>query len=94
MSTGLLVLALLICIVVPFFSDLMNIYSSIGIFTLSFSVPAIMYLMVNGTTLSSIGRAAKYIIIVVALTGCVLGVWAACTQIRDDWRVCNYKIEF
>ena len=39
-ASGLMVTCFLIAILVPFFSDLMNIYSSVGIFTLSFAIPS------------------------------------------------------
>jgi hypothetical protein len=34
------------------------------------------------------------IIIVVAIAGALLGVYAACKDIADKWSTCDYKIQF
>lgn len=72
----------------------MNIYSSIGIFTLSFLVPPALWCLRHWGALSSRRLAVDAAVMVVAVVGCVLGVYAAAVQISDDWKTCDYKIKF
>jgi hypothetical protein len=72
----------------------MNIYSSIGIFTLSFFVPPALWCLQYAASLSKLRLVADGAVMLVAVVGCVLGVYAATVQINDDWKNCDYKIRF
>ncbi len=74
--------------------DLMNIYSSVGIFTLSFLVPPGLWCLKHWGSLSSSRIAVDMLVMVAAVVGCGLGVYAAVVQIKDDWAQCDYHIEF
>lgn len=87
-----MVASIVIAIVVPFFSDLMNIYSSLGIFTLSFMVPPILWCLANWQGLSRMQFGANVLVTMLSSIGCILGIYAAAQQIDIDWKTCNYKI--
>ncbi len=93
-TTGIMAAAILIAVLVPFFSDLMNIYSSVCIFTLSFLAPPALWCLQHWGGLSGARLAADSAVMLVALVGCALGVYAAVVQIKDDWAQCDYHIEF
>lgn len=93
-SSAILVGCGLMALLVPFFSDLMNIWSSMGVFTLSFGVPPAFYLMTNRGELSTLAIAVNGIIIVLAAGGAGLGVWAAVADIVDKWQHCNFSLSF
>ncbi len=92
-STGILCGAIFIAILVPFFSDLMNIYSSIGIFSLSFAVPSLLWIFGRKYT-SQLSLAWNVLIIVLATVGAGMGCWAAVKDISHNWATCHYKIHF
>ena len=84
----------LISLLVPFFSDLMNIWSSIGIFTLSFAMPSVLYLMVYHNELSTFAIGVNAVIILAAGVGAGLGVWAAVADILEKWQHCDFSLSF
>jgi proton-coupled amino acid transporter len=84
-STSILAACGVIALLIPFFSDLMNIWSSVGIFTLSFAVPSGLYMMANRGELSRLAVFVNTAIIVLALVGGGLGVWAAIADILNKW---------
>eukprot|EP00051_Salpingoeca_urceolata_P006025 m.80099 g.80099 ORF g.80099 m.80099 type:complete len:458 (+) comp14651_c0_seq2:303-1676(+) len=88
--TGIMIAAIIISIVIPFFSSLMNIYSSIGIFSLSFAVPASLWLLERQTTVPR--RMINVGVILFSIAACGLGVWAATKDIIDQWHTCHYTI--
>ena len=104
-STCILLACSVVAMLVPFFSDLMNIWSSVGIFTLSFAVPSILYIMVNhrvslkradvsGSELSSLAISVNSLIVLVAVGGAGLGIWAAVADIVDKWSQCDFSLKF
>lgn len=105
-STSILLVCGLVALLVPFFSDLMNVWSSVGIFTLSFAVPSALYLMANHlgpkkreeeigrTELSSFAVSVNVIIIIIAVAGAGLGIWAAIADIADKWSQCDFSLKF
>ena len=72
----------------------MNIYSSVGIFTLSFFVPPALYCLANWGELSIAQWVGNGHVMAVSVAGGVLGVYAATVQIKDDWAQCHYHIQF
>ena len=93
-STSILIFCGVVALLVPFFSDLMNVWSSIGIFTLSFAVPSLLYIIDNRGDLSNFAIAVNIIIIALAIVGCCLGVWAAGADIADKWAHCDMSLKF
>ncbi|EDQ89622.1 uncharacterized protein MONBRDRAFT_25158 [Monosiga brevicollis MX1] len=83
--------AIAISLVVPFFSDLMNVYSSLGIFSLSFAVPVIFYILIE-PSLRGFNKIINYGLVLIAIVGCVMGMWAAIEDIADKWKTCHYSI--
>ncbi len=72
----------------------MNIYSSVGIFTLSFLVPPALWCLQHYGHLSGSRVVTDALVMLTALVGGGLGVYAAVIQIKDDWAQCDYHIEF
>jgi proton-coupled amino acid transporter len=93
-STSILCGCGLVALLVPFFSDLMNIWSSIGIFTLSFAVPSALYIMANLKELSDFAKLINGVVVVVAVVGGGFGVWAAVADIVDKWQHCDESLKF
>ncbi len=105
-SASILLVCGLVALLVPFFSDLMNVWSSVGIFTLSFAVPSSLYLMANylgpkkrheelgRTELSTFAVSVNGVIIVIAVAGAGLGIWAAVADIADKWSQCDFSLKF
>eukprot|EP00055_Hartaetosiga_balthica_P007129 m.24101 g.24101 ORF g.24101 m.24101 type:complete len:505 (-) comp5617_c0_seq1:1048-2562(-) len=94
-TTGVMGISFLIGSIIPFFGDLMNVYSSLGIFSLSFFIPVLFWMMVKPlTNISSKKDLWKYaingVLVALALCGCVLGIWAAIKDIIHNWKVCDY----
>ena len=85
-------ICVVITMLIPFFEDLVNVDSSIGIFTLSFSIPPIMLLMYAGRNMKLSRKMVDYIIIALSAGGVVLGVTAAIDNITVMWHTCDYKI--
>eukprot|EP00045_Choanoeca_perplexa_P019395 m.2746 g.2746 ORF g.2746 m.2746 type:complete len:469 (+) comp4000_c0_seq1:99-1505(+) len=91
-ASGVLGLAIGIGLVVPFFSDLMNVYSSIGIFSLSFAMPVLLWMMLQRNTMSDGSRLGHALLVTFAVAGCGLGVWGAVQDISNKWSECHYHI--
>eukprot|EP00730_Choanoeca_flexa_P017978 TRINITY_DN8717_c0_g1_i1.p1 TRINITY_DN8717_c0_g1~~TRINITY_DN8717_c0_g1_i1.p1 ORF type:complete len:470 (+),score=101.85 TRINITY_DN8717_c0_g1_i1:126-1535(+) len=91
-ASGVLGCAVGIGLVVPFFSDLMNVYSSIGIFSLSFAVPVLLWMLVQRNTMSPASRMLHAVLVTLAVTGCGLGVWGAVKDIMNKWSECHYHL--
>lgn len=92
LSTSLLALAVGISVVVPFFSSLMNIYASIGIFSLSFAVPVFFWMVFKSDSMRAFDQLWNALLILIAVVGCVLGCWAAIKDIVHKWKLCHYSI--
>ena len=75
-----------------FFYPLLQVYSSLGIFSLSFAVPVYLWMIYKGRRMSFAERLLHGSLILLALTGCGLGMWAAIRDIQNKWSDCDYKI--
>ena len=91
-ATSITCVCVVITMLIPFFEDLVNVDSSIGIFTLSFSIPPIMLLMYAGKSMKPARKTVDYAIIALSAAGVVLGVTAAIDNITTMWHTCDYKI--
>eukprot|EP01147_Barroeca_monosierra_P001147 gene1147-4366_t len=84
-TTAIMGIVFLIGSIIPFFSDLMNVYSSLGIFSLSFFVPVIFWTRTTAKASPKSKIAFNIFLILVAVAGCGLGVWAAIRDIIHNW---------
>jgi len=91
-ATVIMGLCIVIAVVVPFFGDLMNVYSSLGIFSLSFAVPVLLFVMVRRGEMGGPSTALHALLVLLAVVGCALGMWAAVQDIISKWKVCHYHI--
>lgn len=91
-ATFIMGLCLVIAVVVPFFGDLMNVYSSLGIFSLSFAVPVLLIMMVRRAEMGLASKTIHGVLVLAAVVGCGLGMWGAVKDIVDKWQVCDYHI--
>ena len=89
-ATAVMAIVFLIGALIPFFSDLMNVYSSVGIFSLSFFIPVTFWTLMTKATSSHLKISLNSVLVVVAIAGCALGVWAAVNDIINNWKVCHY----
>lgn len=107
MSTAVLILCILIAVLVPNFSDALDVIAGIGIYSLSFAVPVIFYLLAEPSSVDEPGDDGKApaprpwwslhahaFLVTAACVGFALAMWASFTTLTDHWRHCDYKIHF
>lgn len=82
----------MISVVVPYFTDLMDIFSAVGIFALSVWIPAMMMIMSHHGDASYALVAFNVLLVILGLAGTGLGVWAAMDDIVDKLKHC--KVHF
>jgi len=78
-------------VIVPYFSDLMDVYSAISIFALSIWVPALLMLLAKQGSLSVPLVIFNVVLIVVAMLGSALGTWAAFDDLVDKLKHCHVR---
>eukprot|EP00049_Salpingoeca_infusionum_P023107 m.10429 g.10429 ORF g.10429 m.10429 type:complete len:470 (-) comp5562_c0_seq1:3148-4557(-) len=86
-STLIMFVAGLIGSLIPFFSNLMNVYSSIGIMSLSFFVPT--YLWARTTHMRKSSYAFHMFLLVLCVGGLSLGMWGAIKSIIYNMKTCK-----
>ena len=69
-----------------------QVYSSLGIFSLSFAVPVFLWMIYRGKRMSLVPRIVHGALIFLALAACGLGMWAAVKDIQQKWSLCHYSI--
>lgn len=91
LALGVLLLSFMVAVVVPYFSDLMDVYAAISIFALSIWVPALLMLLAQQGSLSMPFLVFNATLIVVALLGSGLGTWAAFDDLVDKLQHCKVR---
>eukprot|EP00730_Choanoeca_flexa_P000149 TRINITY_DN10068_c0_g1_i1.p1 TRINITY_DN10068_c0_g1~~TRINITY_DN10068_c0_g1_i1.p1 ORF type:complete len:500 (+),score=98.61 TRINITY_DN10068_c0_g1_i1:103-1602(+) len=91
LSLGVLLLSFMVAVVIPYFSDLMDVYASISIFALSIWVPALLMLLAKQGSLSIALLMFNVMLIVIAFVFSGLGTWAAFDDLVDKLRHCQVR---
>jgi hypothetical protein len=64
----------------------------LGIFSLSFAVPVLFWMLTQRDVMRPLSRLVNSALVVLAVTGCGLGLWAAVQDIINKWHVCHYRM--
>eukprot|EP00045_Choanoeca_perplexa_P010038 m.100428 g.100428 ORF g.100428 m.100428 type:complete len:490 (-) comp15124_c0_seq1:37-1506(-) len=91
LSLGVLLLSFIVAVIVPYFNDLMDVYSAVSIFALSIWVPALLMLLAQQGSLSLPLLVFNVLLIVVALFGSGMGIWAAFDDLIDKLKHCPVR---
>jgi len=89
-STFVLILAYTLAVLLPFFSDMMDILSAVAVFLLSVGLPPAFALL----AIQRMRRALTVLnaaLIMFALAGIGLGLWAAVSDVVRKFAVCPVK---
>jgi len=87
LSGMVLVGSVVVAFCVPNFGDLMSLYSSIGIFSLSFAVPPLLWMVYNYDSMTNASVVLHSLLVVGAGTAGLLGLGASAQTILSQLRM-------
>ena len=90
----MLLLSFMVAVVVPYFSDLMDIYSAVSIFALSIWIPALLLILSQQGQLSLPLLVFSTLLMVLGIVGTCLGTWAALDDLVDKLRYCSVRFGY
>eukprot|EP00056_Hartaetosiga_gracilis_P011571 m.175913 g.175913 ORF g.175913 m.175913 type:complete len:488 (-) comp13525_c1_seq1:36-1499(-) len=91
LATIVLLLSFTISVIVPYFQDIMNLYSAVSVFSLSVWVPPFLFLEGRRHTMSTLLLIANVLIVCIGIAGMCLGVWAAIDDVVRKVKDCALR---
>ncbi|EGD80156.1 hypothetical protein PTSG_10838 [Salpingoeca rosetta] len=91
-ATIVLLLAFTIAVVVPYFTDVMDLFSAVSIFSLSVWLPALLFIENRKGDMSTLLIFVNVVIVFFGLAGVGLGLWAAMDGVVEKIKECSLGV--
>eukprot|EP00055_Hartaetosiga_balthica_P008322 m.30650 g.30650 ORF g.30650 m.30650 type:complete len:485 (-) comp6240_c0_seq1:1850-3304(-) len=90
-ATLVLLLSFTISVIIPYFQDIMNLYSAVSIFSLSIWVPPFLFIEARKHTMTISLLLFNVLLVLIGLSGMGLGVWAALDDVVKKVKDCKLR---